>query len=193
MEIDWDASKNAWIEDMRSVLMPRLCVPEFPDANRLIARFEAAVVRWRNGERIHQLIHDGNELCAAAALLGTMQPSDKLLYEPRLAATEKSIDFCIESASGAKAWFDMKTVAPRWQDDEDGWQRFLKIAEGFPDDAKLIVSQEWSGAAISGQAFKVRWTFVTRTSEVEAKGDQCRRGDGIRLIRRRGDRPQCRL
>lgn len=169
MEIDWNASKKAWITEMRSVVLPKLRDPRFLDAEKLIARFEAAVVRWLADDNMPPLINDGNELCAAAALLGTMHADDRLLYEPRLAATKKSLDFRVDGADGTMSWFDMKTVAPGWQDDEPSWERFQRIAKEFPDNAVLAVDREWSGAAISGQEIKARWTFVTRTQEVERK------------------------
>ena len=43
------------------------------------------------------------------------------LYEPRLSATPKTIDFGVEWADGGRSCIDIKTVAPGWQDDDAAW------------------------------------------------------------------------
>lgn len=46
LEIDWEASKIAWIDDARRVLLPQLsCDNRFPDSAKLAQRFEAEVFR----------------------------------------------------------------------------------------------------------------------------------------------------
>ena len=63
----------------------------------------------------------------------------------------------------------MKTVAPEWRDDDESWNRFKQLAADFPSNSRLVVARELSGAAISGQEIKARWTFITRTQEAEEK------------------------
>lgn len=63
----------------------------------------------------------------------------------------------------------MKTVAPQWQDDETGWQRFERIAAAFPDNAQMGVAREFGGAGIFGQSIKARWSFIRQTLELERK------------------------
>lgn len=170
MIIDWKASKQSWIDDLRARLIPRLRADvRFSDVDRLVRRFNDTVSRWQAHDDFRPVINDGNELCAAAALLGDLRPGDRLRYEPRLQATAKSIDFCVEWHDGGRSWIDMKTVAPRWQDDDAAWQQFCTIAADFPDNAMLLVDRDFCGAALSGQALKARWSFVQRALELEAK------------------------
>jgi hypothetical protein len=168
--IDWKASKVAWIDDVQTRLIPQLRSDLlFSNADLLIRRFNDVTGRWQPTDDFRSIINDGNELCAAAALLGDLRPGDRLHYEPRLQATAKSIDFRVEWHDGGRSWVDMKTVAPGWQNDEAAWQRFCKIASDFPRNATLLVDRNFCGAALGGQALKARWSFVQRTLELEAK------------------------
>lgn len=141
----------------------------FVDRAILLQRFDASVERWREGSDFRPVTNDANEIAAAVLLLRDLRANDRLLYEPRLTATRKSLDFCVQWDDGARSWVDMKTVAPGWQDDEAAWQRFRKIAASFPASTQLIVAQEFGGAGLSGQFIKARWSFVQRCIELEAK------------------------
>lgn len=165
MIIDWQASKEEWIDNVRSTLIPRLRADRrLVGSDSLQRHFDTSVEYWRQNGDFRAVINDGNELCAAAAILGCIHAEDLLLYEPRLAATRKSIDFCVVLADGTRAWIDMKTVAPKRQDDKAAWERLCKIAQDFPPTATLI-----AGAAIGSQLLKARWSFVQRAAELEAK------------------------
>ena len=167
--IDWQASKEQWILEVRRQLLPELIAdPRFPDAHMLTGRFEAAVGRWEAGGAFLPVIHDGNELAGAHTILKHIGDEDRLRYEARLAGTAKSIDFLVETKEGP-VWIDFKTVAPQWQDDDASWERFERIAADFPAHARLVVDRAWSGAALSGQELKSRWSFIQRTVEAEQK------------------------
>ncbi len=167
--IDWQVSKEQWIAEVRDQLLPELAADRrFVDAQVLIGRFEAAVCRWLAGGQFSPVIHDGNELAGAHAILMHIGEGDLLRYEPRLAATARTIDFRVETEEGPM-WIDFKTVAPQWQDDDASWERFERIAAEFPANARLVVAREWAGAALSGQEIKSRWTFIQRTVEAEEK------------------------
>lgn len=165
-----------WISDVERSLFPTLRADNrFMDAQKLIGRFEEDVRRWRAGGQVRALIEDVNELAAAAALLNLDIDEDIALhYEPRLANTRKTIDFLVRWPDGKRSWVDVKTVAPLWCDDEASWDRFKKIAAEFPSNSRLMVSQQWAGAAISGQEIKARWSFIQRTVEVEQKASLLR-------------------
>jgi hypothetical protein len=168
--IDWQAAKEEWAAEVRTRLIPRLQNDRrFPASGAFIARFERSVERWRAGGEIRQLINDANEFAAAAELLKVLKADDRLSYEPRLSGTSKTIDFLVRGKDGSRGWIDVKTVAPAWNNDEVAWNRFVGIAKGFPSNARLVVSRDFCGAAIGGQALNTRWSFVRRTIEVEAK------------------------
>lgn len=168
--IDWQASKEQWVGEVEAQLIPHLLEDRrFVDAQLLVDRFRDSVTQWRRSGDIRPLINDGNELAAAMAILARSQPDDILRYEPRLAATRKSIDFMVQRSDGSCNWIDFKTVAPDWDDGDASWRRFEAIAEAFPENARLLVQRQRGGAGISGQLLKARWSFVQRTVEAEQK------------------------
>jgi hypothetical protein len=170
MVIDWQAAKEAWIAAMLNELAPRLLKDaRFPSAAVSVGRFEKSVTRWRQNRDIRQIINDGNELAAAAAILENMEPCETLSYEPRLAGTPKTIDFLVTGADGTRRWIDMKSVAPVWKDDDEAWQKVVKVAGEFPGNATLIVDRQWSGAAIGSQFINARLSFLQRAVDLEKK------------------------
>jgi hypothetical protein len=168
--IDWQASKEDWIDRMRADVVARLLADtRFAGAKAFVRGFENSVTHWRKAGNFRSVINDANELSAAAAILEDMRPQDRLLYEPKLAQTPKSIDFCVVWADGARSWIDMKTVAPQWKDDAAAWEQFSRIASDFPRSATLIVDRDFCGAALGTQFLKARWSLIQRTIELEAK------------------------
>ncbi|HEY2034456.1 MAG TPA: hypothetical protein VGH02_12290 [Rhizomicrobium sp.] len=155
---------------MRADVAARLLADaRFVGAGIMVRRFDEDVARWRKNGSFRSVINDGNELSAALAILDDMRPQDQLLYEPKLAQTRKSIDFCVMWADGARSWIDMKTVAPQWKNDAAAWEQFSRIARDFPDNATLIVDRDFCGAALGTQFLKARWSLIQRTIELEAK------------------------
>jgi hypothetical protein len=170
MIIDWQAMREKWIATVKAELLPKLLADaRFTHGMKLIERFQREVALWRRTGKFRPVIEIGNELAAAECLLDSLNYDDGLLYEPPMAGTKKRIDFLKLNASGQHEWFEVKTVAPQWVDDEAGWQRFTKIAKEFPENARLIVDREWAGPATAGQFIKTRWSFVQRTVEAEAR------------------------
>ncbi len=162
--------KQEWIDAVLDQLVPKLLADQrFHDDGHLVNRFHTEVKTWKATDRIRPVIEIGNELAAADCLLGLLPENDRLHYEPAIVGTPKRIDFLQVRANGERHWAEVKTVAPTWVDDEDGWQRFVRIAQSFPENAKLVVAREWAGAAIAGQFIKARWSFIARTAEVEAR------------------------
>ena len=144
-----------WIAAIEQQVFPVLRAdPRLKDADKLIARFSGNVTRWRAGGEFRPIVEDANELAAAVELL-RLDASDVVIrYEPKLMNTAKSIDFSLEWPDGTRSWLDVKTVAPQWIDDAASWQRFENLEAAFPNNARLIVSRNWAGAAISGLEIK---------------------------------------
>jgi hypothetical protein len=167
---DWQAMKQEWIEAVQRDLLPKLLGNgRFKNGKNLVCRFSHEVDTWKQTDRFKPVIEIGNELSAAECLLDTLSDGDFLVYEPPMAGTKKRIDFLKLSAAGQRDWVEVKTVAPQWVDDDEGWQRFTTIAQGFPENAQLVVAQEWAGAAISGQSIKARWSFIQQAAAVEER------------------------
>lgn len=168
--IDWDLSREEWIESVLTYLVPKLEQDQrFDRSADLIGRFHWQIKTWRENHKFQPVIEIANELAAAECLLDRLSPGEKLIYEPPMKGTDKRIDFLILDADGSHSWVEVKTVSPQWNDTEAGWQRFLGFSEEFPETAKLIVDREWSGAAVAGQAFNARMTFIQKTMEVEQR------------------------
>jgi hypothetical protein len=166
MGIDWRASKEEWIDRVRAELLPGLTSdPRFADAERMVERFEKAVAAWQISDDFRQIVHDANELCGAAEILRDLGSEDRLLYEPRLRATSKSIDFFVQRVDGKHCWIDVKTVAPEWQHDDVAGERVLQIATAVPANTNLILDPDYAGAVLGRQMIN----FVQRAIEVEAK------------------------
>jgi len=126
LSIDWEASKLAVIDDVRSFLLPSLSADRrFPDASMLADSFEREVSDWKsksvNERSFRGVINITNEVAAAKALLGEMAAAELLHYEPPNKATKKTLDFLVIGEQGHRAWIDVKTVAPQWQDDDEAW------------------------------------------------------------------------
>jgi hypothetical protein len=138
VRIDWPGSVAAWIARAQTDLLPRLeqC-SSFVNAGTLTGRFRAHAVQWEQAQAqggnsrpyIRALIDDGNEAALAAAILDRIGDGDTLHYEPSLSRTPRSLDFLVRRADGSRCWFDVKSVRPQWDESDQSWQRFLRIAE----------------------------------------------------------------
>jgi hypothetical protein len=158
-----------WIAAVQAELVPKLSADKrFLNCGKLFSCFQEKVSAWRKNGDLKQVIDFGNELAAASCLLEPMATDARLEYEPAMIGTDKKIDFRRKTAAGTE-WFEVKTVAPLWTDDEPGWERFLKLALDFPEKAELIVNKKWCGSAVSGQAIKARWSFINYTVNTEER------------------------
>ena len=172
-DVDWEAMKEEWLNEVTTNLIPLLLGDaRFQNGSTLTDKFVSEITVWRRTGRIRPLIEIGNELATAKALLDRDQSDCRLQYEPAMAGTAKRIDFLWLSGSGRRDWVEVKTVAPTWIDDEASWERFMRIAEDSPGNAKLVVDREWGGAALSGQSIKARWSFIKRTAEIEGRSKE---------------------
>lgn len=168
MNVDWQAMKEEWIAEVSRSILPKLASDSrFGRVTDLIDRFHHKIETWRKTNAFRPVIETGNELAAAECLLASLAVGDSLTYEPPMAGTDKRIDFLKISGAGAYEWIEVKTVSPKWADDEAGWLRFSHIAQTFPENAKLAVAKEWGGSAVAGQAIKARWSFIQRAVEAE--------------------------
>ena len=166
----WHADFDRWVDDTRSAYGSCFSADtRFIGADRLLKEFDSAAETWRRRRDPYPAEEKANELAAATALLCRLRASDVLHYEPPLKGTKKRIDFKITGGSAETAWIEVKTVAPRWEDDEKEWQRFLSMQADAPDNVHVIVNKDFGGAGITGQARKTRWSFLHRAVEVERK------------------------
>lgn len=141
--IDWDLSREQWIESVLTCLVPKLEQDQrFDRSADLIARFRREIEAWRKNHKFRQVIEFGNELAAAECLLDRLRPGEKLIYEPPMKGTDKRIDFLILGPDGSHSWVEVKTVSPQWNDTEAGWQRFLDFAKSVTENVMFVVKKK---------------------------------------------------
>jgi hypothetical protein len=168
--IDWDASREAWIESVLGSLIPKLEQDKrFINSTDLTNRFKLEVKTWRKSAKFRPVIEIGNELAAADSLLAQSRHNQNLIYEPPLNNTSKRLDFLRNDGNGICEWIEVKTVSPKWNDSDTAWERFLKFANTLSKNLNLLTSKQFSGAAISAQAINARRSIIDRTVEIEAK------------------------
>jgi hypothetical protein len=162
---------ETWIDSVEANLIPVLKADQrFANRQELVGSFRQKVAACKDRpDQIKQIIEFANELAAAECLLARMGSDDVLEYEPPMAGTQKRIDFCIRDAAGQRGWVEVKSISPAWVDDEPGWERYEQRAADFPENARLVVEQDWQGAAVAGQAFKTKYSMLARTAEIEER------------------------
>ena len=164
---------DEWIPEIARTYTDRLGSDgRFPDAQALLTSFNESVELWtkrRTDDDVKALTEKANELAAALSILGAMEEGQTLAYEPKLTNSKKSIDFLIKNANGIYLWVDVKTVAPKWVENDAEWKRFSDIKAELPKNMHVVVEKELGGAGIGGQMLKTRWTLYSRAAEIEAK------------------------
>jgi hypothetical protein len=159
-----------YIEEAEKKLVSQIAHNEqFVGKEKLIARFDSAARTSAQNKSVRQCLEVINEIAAAIAIFQSIKTIRLVEYEPQLKRTPQRIDFKVQLQSGEFFWIEVKTIAPEWRDDDASWIRFQQLAEQFPSSARLVVDRALAGAALSGQAIKARWSFITRTLEVEKK------------------------
>jgi hypothetical protein len=172
-----DTEDRAWLSEYESAVVALFSAKfkegadRFTVGNRLLDRFVASVeeVRKRGRGFFHAVDEAHNELCIAAALLKNVEPQFvRILYEPPLHNTDKTIDFCAEIHGGPLVYVDVKTIKPRPKDRWDQYERAMK--EGwFPKDVAFVVEREWLGGELWHDAFAARARMLEYTIEFEQK------------------------
>lgn len=159
-----------WIADVYALLIPRIqCNNQFVESSRIIDRFNKSERVWRRNNNIRQLINFANELAVANELLKIIGPNDEIYYEPRLQSTNKTIDFLVRAQDGSRGWYDVKTIAPKWDDGDDKWAKYLNFLCKCSSSAHFIVEKDLCGAAIYNQMINARWSVIKYTIEAERK------------------------
>ena len=100
-----------------------------------LLRFESEVATWSSkgsgSPRFRSITNIVNEVAAAKSFLDRMKSIELLRYEFPISGTKKTLDFLVIDEEGRRAWIDVKTVAPAWQDDDEAWKRFQALAAEF--------------------------------------------------------------
>ena len=95
---------RAHVERVRARLYPAIEVDRFPDAKRLIARFERIVGDWEAGRTPDAtvIIEGVNEIAVADQLLKRpLTAHFAMVYEPRVTLSGQSIDFLLRYGGAA--------------------------------------------------------------------------------------------
>jgi hypothetical protein len=162
-------------------------VDRFPDAGRLIARFEKIVSDWEAGRAPDALgiIEVVNEISVAIQLLKRpLTAHFSLAYEPIVTLSGQSIDYLM-SYGEERHYFDVKTVTPREPNDvEHAWEKYGELRELFPTNADLVLAKEWRGGEFWHFFASARAKFLDYALGLERKltSLQKREGQTVRMV-----------
>ncbi len=159
--------------------------PRLDGGIRLWGQFTGAVAgyRQRGGAGFPPVYERINELAVARRLLIDSSLADfKILYEPRIAANDRRIDFVIPDVEGGNLYIEVKTVYPTAEDSDANWHKYEKRREHHTANVHYVVEQEWMGAAIYGNSFSARSKFMEHVRDFEprlADANQVTPGRGL--------------
>jgi len=141
----------------------------FTNCDRLIERFTSVAATWQAhpSDNIRPITECVNELCIARKFLES-EECTRVLYEPPLEGTDKTIDYLVETTDGRRILFDVKTIHP---EAGDAWERFKSITDRglLSDNTELVLDENWLGGEIAHSFLASREKFLGYTIELEAK------------------------
>jgi hypothetical protein len=156
---------------------------QFASGDALLSRYSDALkIVGKQGRKHFRAVDEAhNEICVADAVLSDPSAAGcKLLYEPALPNTDKTVDFVLEEADGRLTLVDVKTIKPEPRDRWDQYERAVKD-NWFPENVSFVLEREWLGGELWHTAFASRARFLEYSLELEAKiaassyGDKARR------------------
>lgn len=139
---------------------------------RLWRQFEDAVAAYqRHGRKqVSGLVERVNELAVAKQILADHSLSNaNILYEPEIVRSGPKFDFLVSGGEGGELYIEVKTVAPRTEDNDCNWANVEVRQQHVTPGNLYIVDKEWMGAAIFGNSFSARSSFFDYTIETETK------------------------
>jgi hypothetical protein len=140
---------QAHVGFVRERLYPEIQIDRFPDARRMISRFEGIIADWKSGKvpDATGIITAVNEIVVAIKLLRVpLTAHFQMVYEPRVTLTGQSIDLLLTSAE-ERYYFDIKTIRPvSPKDTKLEWEKYGRLRQLFPANADLILAENWMGA-----------------------------------------------
>jgi len=138
---------RAHVAEVRARLYPTIQVDRFPDAKRLIDRFEWIVSNWEAGRTDGRVIIEVvNEIAVAKQLLKRpLTGHFTMVYEPRTTLSGRSVDFLLRYGA-ARQYFDVKTIRPLDpRDVKQAWEKYGELRLLFPTNADLVLAEQWLG------------------------------------------------
>lgn len=139
---------------------------------RLWSQFDEAVAAFRqHGRRqVAGVIERVNELVVARQLLlDASLASAEIAYEPEIVPGGTKFDFVATDAEGLPVYIEVKTVEPKTEDSDRNWQKAERRQEHLTPGNRYVVAKDWLGAAIFGNSFAARSSFMGYTLETEMK------------------------
>ncbi len=139
---------------------------------KLWGQFTDAVAsyRKRGGTTFAAVYERINELAIARILLeDSSLMSCRILYEPKITADDRRIDFVVPDADASILYIEVRTVRPTAKDTEQNWHKYEERLERHTANVKYVVEQEWMGAAIYGNSFSARSKFMEYVCDFEPR------------------------
>ena len=180
-----DDTDIAWLHDYEGSTLKHFglrfaaCGLRFEHGDALLTRYSAAIreVISKGRAQFSAVDEAHNEICVADAVLSDPSVSEaKLLYEPSLPNTGKTIDFVLQEADGNLTLIDVKTIKPKPRDRWDQYERAIN-EKWLPKNVQFLLQQEWQGGELWHSAFASRSRFLEYAVELEAKLTAAAYGD----------------
>jgi hypothetical protein len=172
-----DDADIAWLREYEAAVLeyfrPRFGAHngQFTGGDALLARYSEAIKQvTEQGRKFFRAVDEAhNEICVADAILADATTEKaKLLYEPTLPNTDKTVDFVLEEADGRLTLVDVKTIKPEARDRWDQYERAVR-ERWFPKNVLFVLEREWLGGELWHTAFTSRARFLEYAIEFEAK------------------------
>jgi len=172
-----DDADIAWLREYETAVLehfrPRFAAhaAQFTGGDTLLTRYSDAIRQvTEQGRKLFSAVDEAhNEICVADGILADPSTANaKLLYEPALPNTDKTVDFILEEADGRLTVVDVKTIKPEARDRWSQYERAVK-EKWFPKNVLFVLEREWLGGELWHTAFTSRARFLEYAMELEGK------------------------
>lgn len=141
---------------------------------RLWSQFTVAVAVYRKhgNSKVGAIIERVNELAVARIILSdeSLMPG-RILYEPKITADGRRIDFVVPAMEGERfcLYIEVKTVRPTAEDSTDNWKKYEGRKKFHPKNVTFHVDRQLLGAQIYSNSFSARSQFMQYAREFEIR------------------------
>ena len=165
---------NDHISSVRTLLKPIfVCDRErISGGKQLWSQFENAVqaLEKYGRQQVTAVVERINEMIVARKLITDAECTGASIeYEPEIIPKGSRFDFVVRNACGQTTFIEVKTVHPNTDDSDEKWEQFLSRKDRISAGTEYVACKSLMGAAIAGNSFSARSSFMKYTRETEVK------------------------